>query len=147
MDVVGFSGGILVSWNPEVADLRDFVTIAGSLVEGSLKGFYHTIQILNVYAPYHNRWSFWDWIHQSGILQDKSLILAQDLNLTVSPEEVWGGVNSLDLLSDSLLSLFDSTNLNEIVPSILIPTWSNGRCGAIGVAKRLGMFFYGRLSL
>ena len=58
MDVIGFSGGILVSWNPEVADLRDFVTIVGSLVEGSLKVFTHTVPILNEYAPYHNRWSF-----------------------------------------------------------------------------------------
>ena len=140
MDVVGFLGGTLVSWNPEVADLRDFVTTASILVEGSLKGFYHTIRILNVYAPYHNRWSFWEWIHQSSILQDKSLILAQDLNLTVSPGEVWGGVNSLDLLSYSFLSLFDSANLNDINHSVLTPTWSNGRRGSTGVVKRLDIF-------
>ena len=55
MDVIVFLGGILVSLNPDVEDLMDFVTIIGSLVEGSLKVFSHTIPILNVYVPYHNR--------------------------------------------------------------------------------------------
>ena len=91
MDVVGFSGDILVSWNPEVEDLMDFVTIIGSLVEGSLKVFSHTIPILNVYGPYHNRRSFWEQVNQAGILQEKALIMAGALNSTVSLEEVWGG--------------------------------------------------------
>ena len=52
-----------------------------------------------------------------------------------------GGVNSLHPLSNFFLSLFDSANLNEIVPSILIPTWSNGQCGTAGVEKRLAIFF------
>ena len=66
--------------------------------------------------------------------------MAGALNLTVSPEEVWGGVNSLHTLSDFFLSLFDSANLNDINHSVLTPTWSNGRRGSTGVVKRLHRF-------
>lgn len=41
---------------------------------------------------------------------------------------------------DFFLQLFDKENLLDIVPSVLVPTWSNGRCGKAGIAKRLDRF-------
>ena len=36
---IGLSCGTLIAWDSEVAYLKDFVTCAGILVEGKLKGF------------------------------------------------------------------------------------------------------------
>ena len=77
---------------------------------------------------------------QSGILRDNALILVGDLNLTVSPKEVWGGGNNVDLLSDYYFSLFENTSLIDIVLNVLVPTWSNGRCGVACNVKRLDKY-------
>ena len=70
-----------------------------------------------------------------GLLNDDALVLVGDLNCTFHPDEFWGRGKIHDPLSDYFLSLFDSTNLIDIIPSSLVPTWSNGRCGPGGVAK------------
>ena len=55
IDVVSLLGGVFISWDPICVDLRSFVTVAGLMMEGKIKGFDSSIRILNVYEPYNHR--------------------------------------------------------------------------------------------
>ena len=55
LDDSGILGGILLSWDPVCVDFKSFQTVAGLMVEGKLKGFDSTIDILSVYGPYNHR--------------------------------------------------------------------------------------------
>jgi hypothetical protein len=48
------------------------------------------LSFLNVYGPCQERKAFWEALDGSGLLRHKDLIMANDLNFTTSPEEVWG---------------------------------------------------------
>ena len=95
----------------------------------------------NIYGPYSNRKCFWDWLKAFGLLSLPHLILAVDLNFTWSTDEVWGSGRSLDLLWDYFSTLFDDAQLVDVSLTVISPTWSNGRCGLVGIAKRLDIFF------
>ena len=84
IDVAGLSGGLLLAWDPSYADLRSFVTVVRMMVEGNIKGFKSSIRIRNVYGPYSHRQDFWENVERVVLLQDNSLILAGDFNLTLS---------------------------------------------------------------
>jgi hypothetical protein len=112
----------------------------GILVEGSIMGFDQTISIINFYGPYSQRQAFWDRVSQEGVLSSPSVILGGDLNFTLSVVEVWGAGNCMDPLSDYFGSLFLDSKLVDILPNKLLPTWSNGREGSAGIAKRLDRF-------
>ena len=107
-DSNGLSGGTLVAWNPQMADLKAFITTAGIMVEGHFLGYLKVIRILNNYAPYNISQEFWENIFQSALLDDRSLIVAGDLNLTLSMDEVWGAEKSKDPLS-----YFSRSNLRK----------------------------------
>ena len=61
-DSNGLLGGTLIAWNHHVANLRDFITVAGILVEGFTHVFSKILRILNIYAPYSKRLEFWEEI-------------------------------------------------------------------------------------
>ena len=46
----------------------------------------------------------------------------------------------MDAFVDYFIKLFDDAQLNDIVPAVLSPTWSNGRAGRGGIAKNLDRF-------
>jgi hypothetical protein len=46
--------------------------------------------ILNTYGPCNDRKLFWDKLDTVGLLAVEDLILAGDLNLMTSSEEIWG---------------------------------------------------------
>ena len=75
-----------------------------------------------------------------SLLEDNSLILEGDVNFTLSSEEVWGLGNKFDLLGEFLVSLFEEEILVDIVPNVILMTWSKGCCGGAGIANRLDMF-------
>ena len=79
-------------------------------------------------------------IFQSGLLYDRSLIVAGDLSLTLSLDEVWGVGKIEDPISDFLKAEMEEMKLVDIETNVLCPTWSNGRCGALGLAKILDRF-------
>ena len=118
-----------------MAKLKAFNTPPGILVQGHLLGYAKMIKILNIYAPYSRRLEFWESIFSSVLLDDRSLIVDGDLNLTLSMDEVWGAGRTKDPSVDFFKAKMEEHKLVDIVRNFFSPTWSNGRCGASGLAK------------
>jgi endonuclease/exonuclease/phosphatase family metal-dependent hydrolase len=76
-------------------------------------------------------------VADNDLLSYKNLIIAGDLNITFSPDEVWGGSSHHGTLDGYFKDLFLSKNLIDIQPTKLVPTWRNGRFGIEAIAKRL----------
>eukprot|EP00253_Pinus_taeda_P024733 PITA_24733 len=102
---------------------------------------FHVKNLLNVYAPCRNRSPFWERLFASEILDIDSLLLAGDLNVTLSPDECWGNCRKRDILSDRLRMEFINRKLVDVKPDQLKPTWENGRTGQAYIAKRIDRFF------
>jgi exonuclease III len=79
-------------------------------------------------------------VADSSLLAKKNLIIAGDLNLTLSSEDVWGGTTSVGHSSSYFKSFFQEKNLIDLVPEKVLPTWKNGRTGVDQIAKRLDRF-------
>jgi len=71
------------------------------------------------------------------LLATKHLIVAGDLNFTVSAGEVWGTKSCLDPLARYFKGIFKDIGLVDIVPKDCLPTWHNGRGGSEAIAKQL----------
>jgi hypothetical protein len=60
LDSNGCSGGLLTGWNPTLAEFCAFGTAAGIFLEGRFKHSTDHVKLLNCYAPYKDRESFWN---------------------------------------------------------------------------------------
>jgi hypothetical protein len=125
---VGTSGGLLVSWDPQLFNLVPFLTSGGILLTGSITSSKRKINFLNVYGPCLERKAFWTTLSNNGLLSLQSLVIAGDLNLTVSNGEVWGGSATSGQLA-SFFSSLSSHKLIDVQSDKLVPTWRNGRSG------------------
>lgn len=128
IDALGLLGGILSTWNPKVAKLAPFFTCVVILLEGYFKDLNQEFKILNCYDPYSKRQMFWDEVVESSLF-DPLVIIGKDINLVLSTKEIWGSSVRLDPMSGYFINLFNSSNLLDIVPCPLFPTWSNRRSG------------------
>ena len=99
IDALGISGGILLAWNPCLIRCKAFHSFAGILLSASFKGLDSVFSIVNCYGPYANITSYWDTSVASGIFNYPNLILAGDLNFTISNLEIWGDRARLDHIS------------------------------------------------
>jgi hypothetical protein len=135
-----YFGGLLVAWDPLLFNLVPFLTCGGILLTGSIISSKRKINFLNVYGPCMERKSFWTKLSNSGLLSLQSLVLANDLNLTVSIGESWGGLASSSQLSSFFGTLFLSHKLIDVLPDKLVLTWRNGRTGSNFIEKRLDRF-------
>jgi hypothetical protein len=81
--------------------------------------------------------NFWDKVVSRGMLAHKNLIVAGDLNFTVSAGEVWGDTTHLDPLAGYFKDIFQENRLVDILPDEVVPTWRNGRSRCEGISKRL----------
>jgi len=70
----------------------------------------------------------------------KDLIIAEDLNLTTSSEEIWGENTRAYPLSNFFKHLFSKNNLVDLAPVEVMPTWRNERLGSYGIEKHLDRF-------
>ena len=109
-------------------------------MEGKLGFLDLDLTIMNVYAPYKNRDCFWDSLSASDLLNSQNLILARDLNFTLSLAEIWGHNAKMDPMAFYFKNLLESFDLVDIFPPMLEPTWSNGRSGKDDIHKRLERF-------
>ena len=66
-----------------------------------------------------------------------NLIFGGDLNYSVGFSEIWGAKARVVFLSDFFTRLMDAFGLVDLVPSIILPTWSNRRVGCENICKRL----------
>eukprot|EP00253_Pinus_taeda_P019600 PITA_19600 len=110
-DSTGLSGGLVALWDPTWVSVKALRCFAGILLEGKFRGTPGYIHILNVYAPYKDRFTFWNQILSSDIMELASLMIAGDLNCTFN-----------------------------ICPAKITPTWDNGRSGSAYLAQRLDHF-------
>ena len=90
-------------------------------MEGKLGFLDLYLSILNVYAPYKNKYLFWDSLSASGLLNSQNLILVGDLNFSMSPSEIWEQNDSLDPMDFYFKNLLESFDIIDILPPILVP--------------------------
>jgi len=117
-----------------------FLTCGGILLTGICLARKRDISILNVYSSCVERKEIWDQLEDSGFLALKNLIIAGDLNLTLSSGDIWGGFTSLGSLPRYFKDFSQNNNLIGIVPRKVVSTWQNGRSGVDLIAKTLDRF-------
>ena len=88
IDALGLSGGILSAWNPCLVRCKAYHSFAGILLSANFKALDSVFSIVNYYVPYANRTTFWDTAVAGGIFNFPNLILAGDLNFTISSLEI-----------------------------------------------------------
>ena len=86
-----------------------------------------------------DRIPFWKVIQSRGLLSEKGLIIGGDLNFTLSASETWGSAR-LDPEADFFFDLISGEGLQDVEPTILSPTWHNGRRGEACIGKFLDRF-------
>jgi hypothetical protein len=121
-------------------DLVPFITCGGILLKGRCHAINQEVAFLNVYGPCRDRILFWKRLAASGLLSTPNLILGGDLNITLSSDEHWGGSPLSATDGVFYRDLFSSSNLVDILPSSIVPTWRNGRPGEEAIASRLDRF-------
>jgi len=95
------------------------------------------LSFLNIYGLCSEHKSFWESLEKSGLLAQKNLILAGDLNLTPSSGDIWGGIHTLGTLASFFINYFHRNKLIDIFPGTLMLTWRNGHVGNEAISKRL----------
>eukprot|EP00253_Pinus_taeda_P021713 PITA_21713 len=123
----GQSGGLAVMWDPVWVKAIAFKCCAGILITVSYRGTDLKLNLLNIYGPCKNRLPFWEKLFATEILDMESLIIASDLNMTLSADECWGSCRKNDKMGDRLRAELMRRNLVDVVPDPLSPTWDNGR--------------------
>jgi len=81
------------------------------------------LSFLNMYGPCQDRKIFWEALENAGILSHKDLILAGDLNLITSSDELWGLSAHLDSLVGFFNTLFHRNGLVDVAPPKKVATW------------------------
>jgi len=88
----GLLGGLSALWDPTSISVKAFRCFSGILLSTNFCGIPGSIHILNVHAPYKDHFSFWNHFILSKIMELDSLMIARDLNCTLSGDELWEGV-------------------------------------------------------
>ena len=73
-------------------------------------------------------------------LKCDKLILGGDLNFSMGFSKIWGTKARLDPLFDFFIKSLETFGLVDIVPSVMLPTWTNRRVGTESICKRLDRF-------
>ena len=89
-DATGLSGGLLAGWDPHLVRCKVFSSLAGIILKANFKGLAETFTVINCYGPYTQRAIYWNNLVAGGLLGLPNLLLARDLNFTISSSEVWG---------------------------------------------------------
>ena len=75
-------------WNPLVVWCKYFLTVTGIFLKARFRGVHCIWNCLNIYAPYLKREIFWDQVVSNGLFNLCILVIAGDLNFTLSYVEV-----------------------------------------------------------
>ena len=87
-DASGLFGGLLVGWNPLMVRCKAFTSLAGIILKATFKGLSETFIVINFYGPYTQITVYWNNLVAGGLLRLPNLLLAGDLNFTISSSEV-----------------------------------------------------------
>ena len=107
-------------------DVKAFSSCVGIIVKASFRGLDSAFSVLNCYGSYLNREIFWNATVDKGIFNYPNLIIADDLNITLTDPEIWGSKARIDPLSFYFSQLLVRTQKVDIATSKLGPTWRNG---------------------
>lgn len=140
MDSVGLSGGLLSGWNPATMCCTAYKTMGGILLKGIFLASNLNMEILNMYALYRDRETYWKALAATSILNFLNFIVAGDLNLTLLAADIWGSYALVDELASFFKELFQSAHMVDILPIKLGATWSNNWSGEGSISKRLDRF-------
>ena len=138
---VGNSGGLSVAWNPLVFGLQSYLRVGGIFLTSVYLLDKSMISFINAYDPCTGIRQFWDLVESKGFLARDDLILAGDLNFTINIEEVWGEGALPDPLAAYFRTLFGKSNLVDVQPAELVPTWRDRRTGTQNIQKRLDRMY------
>ena len=127
-------------WNPNVTRSKAYLTFVGNLVDGVFKGSYLSLSFLKIYGPYIDREMFWHSVEAGGIINNSNLIIAGDLNFTLTDANIWGAKTQMDPMDDFFMQMLLKKNLVDVAPAKIGPTWRNGRAGEYEISKHLDTF-------
>lgn len=122
IDAVGLSGGLAVLWDPRWINAKAYSCLVGILISAHVRGLKCRINILNIYAPFRNKSDYWDRLFASEVFDIDSLLVAGDMNITFSSDEIWGKGKKVDPIAPMVRNEFLMRNFIDILPSTIIPT-------------------------
>jgi hypothetical protein len=134
---VGTSRDLFASWDPNLFAFDHVLSYGGILMSGTSLVDKTKLSFFNVYGPCQDRKALWTFVEASGILAQKDIIIAGDLNFTSSQEEIWGQHALPNPLVGFFKSLILKNLLVDIHPLDIVPTWRNGQTGSDSISKRL----------
>ena len=137
LDAQGKSGGLLLGWNSRFFHLLNAWGMGSGLC-ASLFSLELNLDVclVNIYGPYINREVFWKNYLELDCMKCEKLILGRDLNFTMGLSEIWGFRARLDSLSDFFTKIMETYGLVDIIPTVMIPTWTSNE----SICKRLDRF-------
>ena len=121
-DASGLSSGLLTGWDPHLVRCKAFSSLVGIVLKATFKGLAETLTVINCYGPYIQRTSYWDNLVSGGLLGQPNLLLAGDLNFTLSSAEVWGLKARLDPLASFFSQLISGNKLVDLSMNPSAPT-------------------------
>eukprot|EP00253_Pinus_taeda_P034108 PITA_34108 len=139
-NAIGLSGGLDVLWDPKWIKAVAFQCFVGILILAYIRDSPDPIHILNIYAPYKDRYPFWEYFLSSELLDIDSLIIGGDFNCTLCNDEIWGNGRKNDPVGFLIRDAIIQNNFVDVLPSCRGPTWDNGRSNDSFLAKRLDRF-------
>ena len=75
---------------------KAFSSLVGIVLKTIFNGLLETFTVINCYGPYVQRTTYWNNLVFGGLLGMPNLLLAGNLNFTLSFAEVWGFKARLD---------------------------------------------------
>jgi len=90
------SVGLFKSWNSNFTTFSSGILAIGIYLEGEAKGLEKVVKIINLDGPYGDHNPFWESLKAQWVLIGNNVILGDDLNINLSPRELWGDLARQD---------------------------------------------------
>jgi ribonuclease HI/exonuclease III len=140
----GASGGLATFWDSTKLELKEeFGTLHWLFTKLIHKDSGHQVSLFNLYVPalLNEKKDCWDSIHLFlNSHHTENLVMAGDLNVTLSTAEKKGGSIVRDPSREWVEDLIADWELEDIPPTNGKFTWSNKRVGPGHIAARLDRF-------
>ena len=141
LDAQGKSGGLLLGLKSRFFHLLNAWGVGSGLC-ASLFSLELNLDVclVNIYGPCIDREVFWKNLLELDCMKCEKLILGGDLNFTMGLSKIWGFRARLDSLFDFFTKILETHGLVDIIPTVMVPTWTNRRTGNENICKILDRF-------
>ena len=89
-DANGCFGGEVAMWDPQCTSFKAYGFFGGIILFRHIQGFRHRLHLVNLYAPYKDRVTFWQRMVNCGIFLLDHLLIVGDFNTTLDDAYIWG---------------------------------------------------------